>query len=690
MMSEILSVTHRYIHNYHLPNHKESIMKTVSIFFMLMIVIGVFTLTIDAQTISMQGVLRDPGGRSVEDAQYSITFKIYDALTGGSQLWTETQANVQTSYGVFSVQLGAVTPLSSLSFDRVYYVGIIVAGGTELVPRSEIIISPYSRAVLGASNEFPSSGNVGVGTLNPAVKLDVIGNFKASGTATFGGKATITSGGADVTGNVNITTGDVVLSAGGTGKVVFPDGSSFTTALMGGSASSVSNTEDASITADGDGNGSGSVIFKTLGTNERMRIANNGNIGIGTTSPSGTLDVNGSLYATWFVDRENTSYYIDPNNNSVVNGLGVTSLAATTVNAITTLNAPRLTDRDNGTYYVDPASRSNVLEMQASRYYDDDASYYVDANTISMMSTVNASTSIIAPKFYDRDNQGYYVDPASMSNMSSLKLDGNTSYTLTFNYLNATQNTIGYAANTNSPASLYCSWRVSAPEFDAYSDKRIKNILGISNTRKDLTTLKKIEVTDYTLVDKIAQGDKEYKKVIGQQVTEVYPQAVRKTTDFIPNVYEVSSSVSFNAEKKELSITTNKEHEFAIGNKVRLIISTDEKETKKEFEVIAVSDNHTFSVNYDNALDKVFVYGKQVNDFLVVDYEAIAMLNVSATQELAKQVEELQKENTGLKLQLTKIETLEQELRALKTMLKTTGGDNSLGMLTKPAMNDKK
>ena len=34
--------------------------------------------------------------------------------------------------------------------------------------------------------------------------------------------------------------------------------------------------------------------------------------------------------------------------------------------------------------------------------------------------------------------------------------------------------------------------------------------------------------------------------------------------------------------------------------------------------------------------EEVFVYGHQVNDFRTLDYDAISMLNVSATQELAK------------------------------------------------------
>ncbi|HXH76854.1 MAG TPA: tail fiber domain-containing protein, partial [Bacteriovoracaceae bacterium] len=47
----------------------------------------------------------------------------------------------------------------------------------------------------------------------------------------------------------------------------------------------LSNTTDLTLTADSDANASGALILNT-GTNERMRILNNGNVGIGTTAPT--------------------------------------------------------------------------------------------------------------------------------------------------------------------------------------------------------------------------------------------------------------------------------------------------------------------------------------------------------------------------------------------------------------------
>ena len=59
------------------------------------------------------------------------------------------------------------------------------------------------------------------------------------------------------------------------------------------------------------------------------------------------------------------------------------------------------------------------------------------------------------------------------------------------------------------------------------SDTRLKNIIGRSNSAKDLETLKQIEVTDYTMKDTINYGNRRLKKVIAQQVECVYPTAVR-------------------------------------------------------------------------------------------------------------------------------------------------------------------
>lgn len=191
--------------------------------------------------------------------------------------------------------------------------------------------------------------------------------------------------------------------------------------------------------------------------------------------------------------------------------------------------------------------------------------------------------------------------------------------------LSGTNATSGYFAGTdNIPLSINAAYRVKASEFDATSDIRIKDIIGISNSTEDLETLNKIEITNYYFKDK-RQGIKPIKKVIGQQLQKIYPQAVNQTTDFVPDIMKMSEKIIDN--KIYL-----KNHTLKKGDIVRIIAQDKELDC----EVLFVDENY-FVVNnvFDN---QVFVYGKQVNDFLLVDYDALITLAISAIQEIYKKI----------------------------------------------------
>ncbi|PIB35238.1 hypothetical protein BFP72_07430 [Reichenbachiella sp. 5M10] len=215
-----------------------------------------------------------------------------------------------------------------------------------------------------------------------------------------------------------------------------------------------------------------------------------------------------------------------------------------------------------------------------------------------------------------------------------------------YGFLNSAGNT-GTSTGAGS-YSIYATSRIATSEINVFSDQRIKNIQGLSNATKDLALLTKIEVTDYTLKDTIANGNGSIKKVIAQQVKEVYPQAVSNAlTSVIPDIYQL-------AEIKNgwIALPTD----LAKGNKVRLIFA--EKEVLTE---VLETNGSGFRVNLAHT-GKVFVYGKEVHDFHTVDYEAISMLNVSATQELAKRIIRLEKEKEYTSEVISR---LEQQLNAL-------------------------
>ena len=133
-----------------------------------------------------------------------------------------------------------------------------------------------------------ASGNVGIGTSSPTVKLDVLGDAK------FG--ATVNTGAGVTTGVASIELGSL-RTGDGVAHIDFhgiSGGDYQSRAIRSGGVNGA-----LLLTNTGTGNfairqeGAGSILFDTTNT-ERMRIDSSGNVGIGTASPASKLAVGGN------------------------------------------------------------------------------------------------------------------------------------------------------------------------------------------------------------------------------------------------------------------------------------------------------------------------------------------------------------------------------------------------------------
>jgi FKBP-type peptidyl-prolyl cis-trans isomerase 2 len=95
--------------------------------------------------------------------------------------------------------------------------------------------------------------------------------------------------------------------------------------------------------------------------------------------------------------------------------------------------------------------------------------------------------------------------------------------------------------------------------------------------------------------------------------------------------------------------------DLKVGDRVKLISQKEEA----VHEVLEVSEG-AFRPDGNVDADSVFVYGREVNDFRTVDYDAIAMLNVSATQEIKREkdaeIDALKTKNAELEARLSALE----------------------------------
>ena len=191
---------------------------------------------------------------------------------------------------------------------------------------------------------------------------------------------------------------------------------------------------------------------------------------------------------------------------------------------------------------------------------------------------------------------------------------------------------------SNAPVSIWADGHVVGTTITVHSDERIKTAIQPSDSRADLGTLLGIEIADYKYIDTIANGNTPQKKVIAQQVESVFPQAVIKSKSAVPDIFK-------NAEVADGWVLLSTD--LKAGERVRLI---GEKDESME-EVIEVRGD-AFRTAFKPDEGRVFVYGREVEDFRTVDYDAIAMLNVSATQQIKKELDAVKIENAELKNQL--------------------------------------
>ncbi|MEK7721728.1 MAG: hypothetical protein AAB359_05000, partial [Elusimicrobiota bacterium] len=106
--------------------------------------------------INYQGRLEESG--EPVDGQRNFVFKIYNAASGGSLVWTSQAQDATVADGVFSVVLEAGTPvnLSAATFTGARYIEVSV-GGVTLSPRQEMLSVPYALTAQALADDYVDS-----------------------------------------------------------------------------------------------------------------------------------------------------------------------------------------------------------------------------------------------------------------------------------------------------------------------------------------------------------------------------------------------------------------------------------------------------------------------------------------------------------------------------------------------------
>jgi hypothetical protein len=160
----------------------------------------------------------------------------------------------------------------------------------------------------------------------------------------------------------------------------------------------------------------------------------------------------------------------------------------------------------------------------------------------------------------------------------------------------------------------------------------------------------KIQVHQYSWVDKIEKGANKRIGFFAQEVEEVVPDAVGRTTAVIPTIYREADAFTE-------TIVTVKNH--GITNEKKLEVE-DPENGKTKVDIVRVIDADNLEVKFEKIpKDKLFVVGPEVDDSRVVNHDYLMAVGFGGLKELSSLV----------KTQAQTIETLSERLATLEAKL---------------------
>ena len=597
--------------------------------------------------LSYQGTVTDGAGLPIGNTtpeNRRVRFQIYSSATGGTAIYGEQQT-ITIAGGEFSVLIGngqAITGVSCPSNNTALaailsnmsnnslYLGVSVAASdgsftSEISPRQQLVAGAFafrSKVAETVTSQGVTASMLATGAVTSdkiaagAVTVNSINN--ASITSAKIANSTITSSNIDgnSVGLWSVSGSSIFRSAGNVG--------------IGTSSASAPLTVQASSTSGAAPDANGIYVNNTTAGRNSVVAAR---VVQGGGAPIYSMDLLG--VGGWTMGMD-TSDYALKFGTSWENPFGTnTRLTLDRSGNMRLLSGTTLFASN-----IDLYSNGNMLtgKMADSDWWQIFGEGSSDNGSLVIRSGDNSNEPII---FRQTDTERMriasngYVGIGTSSPNAPLHISG-TGSSVSY-YRNATGTGNGWSDTSyttfSDVFSLIVSHGILADLIYLQSDERIKVIENFSDAEKDLETLLKIQITDYHYKDSVANGTSKHKKVIAQQVEKVFPQAVRKSESPIPDIFAEAAITN-----GWVQLATD----LTVGEKVKLLT----KQGEIQAAVTAVRADG-FQVDTDVENGNVFVYGRIVDDFRVVDYDAISMLNVSATQQLNHDLETMAADSNG-------------------------------------------
>lgn len=605
--------------------------------------------------------------------------------TGAGVLLNNT-ANGGRRFGIFSNSSNSKLSFYDLTSDKIFLTmghdgSFSLSSGSTNQPRLDVT----------------SSGNVGVGTSTPSSKFTVEGNALVQN-GTLNIQTEPRTGTHSSAGNPLYVTGNIGTESNGV-EIRHSDGTQ--------------------------GIGIGSRGLYSTSTNQNLNLFPNGTgrVGVGTTNPSQKLDVNGNLTVgnkhTGDPSQGMSSLILDGHMSGPANpgrpniyhrasvGLGISSgheMSFQVAGSSTIREAMRIKSNGKvGIGHTNP-DRTLVVQDQGVDSYLSIQGAYQFQHAIEFKDGTTTRWIMYRPggtndfRFYNGGqdvicikNSGYMGigtnNPEVPLQIASKKNPGYSSYKTNIGsgvpvaswdgqtiYGYSVWDRI-YVGGVEREYSIVVSSSIGCNGLILYSDKRIKK--DIEDIPDSWEILDKLTPKRYRMIETNRCGY----GFVAQEVREVVPEAIDLRKDYIPNIYQY---LNFEKIDKNKVILDLQKYDVKLGDNIRVV---EEGSTNPIIgKIIDIKDIHVdasesyirqdFIVELESDIkdgNVLFVYGKEVDDYHVLDYNYLFTLNLDVTKKLQKKIKdlesEIQKKDKHEELLLSKIQSLEDRISKIDKLL---------------------